>query len=80
MTLARYILAASVLLSPTLAHAQDFGVMESAETINKGNFKLKVIPMFILGTTTRSPRWLAASATASPRGSTSRRTSPATKT
>lgn len=48
MTLARYILAASVLLSPTLAHAQDFGVMESAETINKGNFKLKVNPMFIL--------------------------------
>ena len=49
MTVARYALAACVLLSPTLAHAQDFGVMESAETINKGNFKLKVNPMFILG-------------------------------
>ena len=49
MTLSRYILAASILLSPTLAYAQDFGVMESAETINKGNFKLKVLPMFILG-------------------------------
>ena len=48
LTLARYTLAACLLLSPTLAHAQDFGVMESAETINKGNFKLKVNPMFIL--------------------------------
>ncbi len=49
MRLGRYVLAACVLLSPTLAHAQDFGVMESAETIDKGNFKLKVNPMFILG-------------------------------
>jgi len=49
MTFARYALAACVLLSPTLAHAQDFGVMESAETINEGNFKLKVNPMFLLG-------------------------------
>jgi hypothetical protein len=49
MKLARYALTACVLLSPTIAHAQDFGVMESAETINKGNFKLKVVPMFILG-------------------------------
>ena len=49
MKFAPYALAACVLLSPTLAHAQDFGVMESAETINKGNFKLKVNPMFILG-------------------------------
>jgi hypothetical protein len=44
-----YILAACVLLFPAIAHAQDFGVMESAETIDKGNFKLKVNPMFILG-------------------------------
>lgn len=50
MTLGRYILAASVLLSPTFAYAQDIGVMESAETINKGNFKLKVNPMFVLRT------------------------------
>ena len=49
MTLGRYVLAACVLLSPSIAHAQDFGVMESAETIDKGNFKLKVNPMFILG-------------------------------
>lgn len=44
-----YMLAACVLLLPALAQAQDFGVMESAETIDKGNFKLKVNPMFILG-------------------------------
>ena len=49
MKLARYALTACVLLSPSIAHAQDFGVMESAETINKGNFKLKALPMFILG-------------------------------
>lgn len=50
MKLGHYALAACVLLLlPTLAHAQDFGVMESAETIDKGNFKLKVNPMFILG-------------------------------
>ncbi len=49
MKLHHYALAACVLLLPTLAHAQDFGVMESAETIDRGNFKLKVNPMFILG-------------------------------
>ena len=49
MKFAKYALAACVLFVPTLAHAQDFGVMESAETINKGNFKLKGYPMFILG-------------------------------
>lgn len=48
MRLGRYIFAASLLLSPTLVHAQDFGVLESAETIDQGNFKLKVDPMFIL--------------------------------
>lgn len=49
MRLVRYVLAACVLLSPVLAQAQDFGVLESAETINQGNFKLKVNPMFIVG-------------------------------
>ena len=49
MKLHHYALAACVLLLPSLAHAQDFGVMESAETIDRGNFKLKVNPMFILG-------------------------------
>jgi hypothetical protein len=32
---------------PAAAGAQDFGVMESAETINQGNFKLGVNPMFV---------------------------------
>lgn len=49
MKFLRYALAACVLLVPTFAHAQDFGVMESAETIDKGNFKLKMNPMFIMG-------------------------------
>ena len=35
--------------TPALAQAQDFGVMESAETINKGNFKLRGNPMFLFG-------------------------------
>jgi hypothetical protein len=30
------------------AHAQDFGVLESAETINQGNFKLGIFPLFVL--------------------------------
>ena len=41
--------AAALFIQPVLAHAQDFGVMESAETIDRGNFKLKVNPMFLLG-------------------------------
>ena len=46
----RFILTAVVLaLAPSLAPAQDFGVMESAETINRGNFKLKGNPMIIIG-------------------------------
>ena len=49
MKLLRYVLTVSVLLLPALGQAQDFGVMESAETIDKGNFKLKVNPMFLLG-------------------------------
>ncbi len=34
---------------PSVAHAQDFGILESAETINKGNFKLRVNPILIFG-------------------------------
>jgi hypothetical protein len=37
------------LLTPIAAHAQDFGVMESAETINRGNFKLRVNPLLFFG-------------------------------
>lgn len=31
------------------AYAQDFGVMESAETVNQGNFKLRVNPLVFFG-------------------------------
>lgn len=34
---------------PAIAHAQDFGIVESAETINKGNFKLRANPMILFG-------------------------------
>jgi len=44
------LLALSLLLvvSPVV-HAQDFGVMESAETVNKGNYKLRVNPLLFFG-------------------------------
>jgi hypothetical protein len=35
--------------APSAARAQDFGVLESAETINRGNFKLRLNPMWIVG-------------------------------
>lgn len=38
---------AMVLFVAPAAAAQDFGVMESAETINRGNFKLAAYPMFV---------------------------------
>jgi hypothetical protein len=34
---------------PTVAHAQDFGILESAETIDKGNVKLRVSPLLMFG-------------------------------
>jgi outer membrane protein with beta-barrel domain len=34
---------------PSVAHAQDFGILESAETINKGNFKFRLSPLLIFG-------------------------------
>jgi len=34
---------------PSLAHAQDFGIVESAETIDKGNFKIRANPMVLFG-------------------------------
>ena len=48
---ARALLLTCVLSSsiPALAVAQDFGVMESAETINKGNFKVRANPMVLFG-------------------------------
>lgn len=47
----RALLAALTLgvLGATSAAAQDFGVMESAETIQRGNFKLVGYPMLVLG-------------------------------
>jgi hypothetical protein len=47
MKCAAYVLATCVLFLPALARAQDFGVVESAETIDKGNFKLRVNPILI---------------------------------
>jgi Outer membrane protein beta-barrel domain len=41
------IAAVMAVLPPAAASAQDFGVAESAETINTGNFKLSVNPMFV---------------------------------
>ena len=41
------IAAAVAVLAPAAASAQDFGVAESAETVNTGNFKLSVNPMFV---------------------------------
>jgi hypothetical protein len=36
-------------VAPTVARAQDFGIAESAETINKGNFKIRANPMVLFG-------------------------------
>jgi hypothetical protein len=38
-----------VLVVSPLAHAQDFGVMESAETVNQGNFKFRINPLLFFG-------------------------------
>jgi len=43
------LLFASLFIIPTTTSAQDFGIMESAETINKGNFKLRANPMILFG-------------------------------
>jgi hypothetical protein len=43
-----FVLAVLALSIAAVSEAQDFGVMESAETINRGNVKLGAYPMFIL--------------------------------
>ena len=43
------VIAALLMLVPGIARAQDFGVAESAETINRGNFKIKANPMILFG-------------------------------
>lgn len=42
------VLSLLLAVSP-VAYAQDFGVMESAETVNKGNFKFRVNPLIQFG-------------------------------
>jgi hypothetical protein len=50
MRIRRLLLVCALLAAiPGAAQAQDFGIMESAETINKGNFKLRVNPILIFG-------------------------------
>jgi Outer membrane protein beta-barrel domain len=41
------LLVTALLALPAIATAQDFGVMESAETINQGNIKLGTYPVFV---------------------------------
>lgn len=43
------LLAVCVVVLPAVTYAQDDGVLNSAETINRGNFKLMVHPMLIFG-------------------------------
>ena len=43
------VLIAGLILVPAAAHSQDFGIMESAETINRGNVKIRANPMFLFG-------------------------------
>ena len=53
MTIRRGSLLAAVLTIlacfPAPAPAQDFGILESAETINQGNFKLRLSPLLVFG-------------------------------
>ena len=44
-----FVCLTAILVLPVAAHGQDFGILESAETINKGNFKLRVSPLLIFG-------------------------------
>jgi hypothetical protein len=48
----RFVFVLAVVASlflPRVAAAQDVGIVESAETINKGNFKIRVNPLVIFG-------------------------------
>ena len=47
--IAAFAFGLSLAFVPGGAAAQDFGILESAETINRGNFKLKANPMVIVG-------------------------------
>ena len=48
-TRAFLLLCALLALIPSLGRAQDFGVMESAETINQGNFSLNSFLISLVG-------------------------------
>lgn len=43
------LLMALAMAMPAVARAQDFGLLESAETIDRGTFKLRVNPMLVFG-------------------------------
>jgi hypothetical protein len=43
------VIVAMLALVPSIGRAQEFGVVESAETIDRGTFKLRVNPMFVFG-------------------------------
>ena len=43
------LIIAGLLCFPGLSTAQNFGVLESAETIDQGNFKLVATPIFVFG-------------------------------
>jgi hypothetical protein len=43
------LLLALILVLPAVSYAQDFGVAESAETIDRGTFKIKANPMLLFG-------------------------------
>jgi hypothetical protein len=43
------LITACLVAAPAAALAQDFGIAQSAETINKGNFKLRVNPLIVFG-------------------------------
>jgi hypothetical protein len=43
------LLLALILVFPAVSYAQDFGVAESAETIDRGTFKIKANPMLLFG-------------------------------
>ena len=43
------LVTACMLILPSAARAQDIGIVESAETINKGNFKVRANPIVIFG-------------------------------
>lgn len=44
-----FVCLTAILVMPVAAHGQDFGILESAETINKGNFKLRLSPLLVFG-------------------------------